>query len=115
MEQKQLNRLTAVVVSAAMKVHSELGPGLLERAYEACLAYERDSSASFSTFTPRTFATVSDGWSTVSDRPAEPGVRRGSGASAHFENGGGARWPAGGRRVMLSRPIQARTHPPELP
>jgi GxxExxY protein len=28
------------VVDAAMKVHSALGPGLLESAYEACLAYE---------------------------------------------------------------------------
>ena len=28
------------VVDAAMKVHSALGPGLLESAYETCLAYE---------------------------------------------------------------------------
>ena len=28
------------VVTAAMKVHSALGPGLLESAYEACLAFE---------------------------------------------------------------------------
>jgi GxxExxY protein len=28
------------VVTAAMKVHSALGPGMLESAYEACLAYE---------------------------------------------------------------------------
>jgi GxxExxY protein len=28
------------VVDAAMKVHSALGPGLLESAYEACLAHE---------------------------------------------------------------------------
>jgi GxxExxY protein len=28
------------VVNAAMAVHSALGPGLLESAYEACLAYE---------------------------------------------------------------------------
>ena len=29
-----------MVVDAAIKVHSVLGPGLLESVYEACLAYE---------------------------------------------------------------------------
>lgn len=28
------------VVDAALKIHTALGPGLLESAYEACLAYE---------------------------------------------------------------------------
>lgn len=32
--------LTGRIIEAAMKVHSRLGPGLLESAYEACLAYE---------------------------------------------------------------------------
>jgi GxxExxY protein len=36
----RVNRITGVVISAAMKVHSHLGPGLLESAYEACLAHE---------------------------------------------------------------------------
>lgn len=36
----QLNEITGEIVDSAMKVHSKLGPGLLESAYEACLVYE---------------------------------------------------------------------------
>lgn len=32
--------VTEAVISAAMKVHTALGPGLLESCYEACLAHE---------------------------------------------------------------------------
>lgn len=32
--------LTGQIIGAAIKVHRKLGPGLLESAYEACLAYE---------------------------------------------------------------------------
>jgi GxxExxY protein len=32
--------LTREIIGAAIKVHRALGPGLLESAYEACLAYE---------------------------------------------------------------------------
>lgn len=32
--------LTEQIIGAAIKVHRRLGPGLLESAYEACLAYE---------------------------------------------------------------------------
>jgi GxxExxY protein len=32
--------LTPEIIGAAMNVHRALGPGLLESAYEACLAYE---------------------------------------------------------------------------
>jgi GxxExxY protein len=35
-----INDLTGAIITAAMKVHSKLGPGLLESAYEAFLAYE---------------------------------------------------------------------------
>ena len=34
------NELSSAVIRHAMKVHSTLGPGLLESAYEACLCYE---------------------------------------------------------------------------
>jgi GxxExxY protein len=35
-----VNEITGAVVNSAMKVHSLLGPGLLESAYQACLAHE---------------------------------------------------------------------------
>ena len=34
------NELSYSVVGAAMKVHRELGPGLLDKAYQECLCYE---------------------------------------------------------------------------
>jgi GxxExxY protein len=36
----RVNRITSIIVTAARKVHSVLGPGLLESAYEACLLHE---------------------------------------------------------------------------
>ena len=36
----RVNEITGAIVNSAMKVHSVLGPGLLESAYQACLAYE---------------------------------------------------------------------------
>jgi GxxExxY protein len=35
-----LDRLTESVIGAAIEVHRVIGPGLLESAYEECLAYE---------------------------------------------------------------------------
>jgi GxxExxY protein len=40
MNEDGLNRLAKAVLDAAFAVHSELGPGLLESTYKACLAYE---------------------------------------------------------------------------
>ena len=35
-----VNQLTEIIIGAAIEVHRALGPGLLESAYEECLAYE---------------------------------------------------------------------------
>ena len=37
---KNINEITEAIIGAAISVHKELGPGLLESTYEACLAYE---------------------------------------------------------------------------
>ncbi|GAP44101.1 GxxExxY protein [Lentimicrobium saccharophilum] len=39
MTQKYLNELTHTVIGAAIEVHKEIGPGLLESVYEKCLAH----------------------------------------------------------------------------
>lgn len=36
----ELNQITHEIIDAAFRVHSKLGPGLLESAYKACLVYE---------------------------------------------------------------------------
>ncbi|MBI4497983.1 MAG: GxxExxY protein [Chloroflexi bacterium] len=40
MEKERIDQVTGAIIGAAIAVHRELGPGLLESAYEACLAYE---------------------------------------------------------------------------
>ncbi len=39
-EQEILDNITGNILDCAIKVHRVLGPGLLESAYEACLAFE---------------------------------------------------------------------------
>ena len=34
------DRITSAIIGSAIEVHRELGPGLLESSYEACLAHE---------------------------------------------------------------------------
>ena len=36
----QINDITQATIGAAIEVHRQLGPGLLESAYRVCLAYE---------------------------------------------------------------------------
>jgi len=36
----EAHRITATILHAAMKVHTALGPGLLETAYRACMRHE---------------------------------------------------------------------------
>jgi len=39
-EGTRLNKLSEAIIGAAIAVHKELGAGLLESAYQACLAFE---------------------------------------------------------------------------
>ena len=39
-ETQRVNEITEAVIGAAIEVHRSLGPGLLESAYEVCLARE---------------------------------------------------------------------------
>ena len=39
-----LNQITETIIGCAIKVHSALGPGLLESAYQQCLFYELKKS-----------------------------------------------------------------------
>lgn len=36
----ELNQISGLIIDSAMKVHTALGPGLLENAYETCLKHE---------------------------------------------------------------------------
>lgn len=40
MDDSGINEITDKIIGAAIEVHSQLGPGLLESAYEICLCYE---------------------------------------------------------------------------
>lgn len=46
-EQMELNQLSHKIIGAAIEVHRTLGPGLLESAYNECLAYELTNSGLF--------------------------------------------------------------------
>jgi len=39
-DRERLNSISEAIIGAAIAVHKVIGPGLLESAYEACLAYE---------------------------------------------------------------------------
>ena len=40
MKTMELNEITQKIIGCAIEVHKNLGPGLLESAYEECLSYE---------------------------------------------------------------------------
>ena len=40
----KINQITESIIGSAIKIHKELGPGLLESAYETCLKYELEKS-----------------------------------------------------------------------
>ena len=40
LEKDRLDQITRRIIGAAIEVHKAVGPGLLESAYQACLAYE---------------------------------------------------------------------------
>jgi GxxExxY protein len=40
MAESSWNEITEAIIGAAIEVHRQLGPGLLESIYEACLAFE---------------------------------------------------------------------------
>ena len=40
----EINQITEKIIGCAIEVHKKLGPGLLESAYEECLAYELKSA-----------------------------------------------------------------------
>ena len=39
-EEARVNEVTHAIIGCAMKIHSALGPGLLESAYQVCLVHE---------------------------------------------------------------------------
>jgi len=41
---ERINRLTDTIIASAIKVHTKLGPELLEHAYVKCLAYELEKT-----------------------------------------------------------------------
>jgi len=41
------NDITGIIIDCAMKVHTELGPGLLESVYKECLFYELQQNGMF--------------------------------------------------------------------
>jgi GxxExxY protein len=44
MTKKEVTQLSYEIIGFAIKVHKELGPGLLESIYEECLKYELESN-----------------------------------------------------------------------
>lgn len=44
----EINKITGEIIGCCIEIHKELGPGLLESAYEECLAYELSNAGLYS-------------------------------------------------------------------
>jgi GxxExxY protein len=49
-EKTELDLITRRIIGAAIEVHRRLGPGLLESAYQACLAFTAEYAESAEKF-----------------------------------------------------------------
>lgn len=43
----EINKITGEIIGCCIEIHRELGPGLLESAYEECLSYELSNAGLF--------------------------------------------------------------------
>ena len=57
---EELNKISYDIIGCAYKVHTQLGPGLLESTYKVCLAYELDKMG-YSVQTEKALPVIYDG------------------------------------------------------
>ena len=57
------NEITEIIIGCAMKVHSILGPGLLESVYEVCLLHEFERQNFWNVLNKKSLCTSCASWS----------------------------------------------------
>jgi GxxExxY protein len=63
-----INKISGKIIGAAIEVHKNLGPGLLESAYEQCLCYELNPQGlSFESQKPLPVVYKEKDWTVVID------------------------------------------------